>query len=85
MAPLTLNVLTDVKDMKPFLENKSYIGVNLLDFENNPTPRAVKLWGDVAKLIAQGSLTPVKPIQQFTFGEVEKAFRYMQTGMVNRT
>ncbi|KAK4494800.1 hypothetical protein PRZ48_014156 [Zasmidium cellare] len=67
-------------DMKPFLENKSYIGVNLLNFENNPTPRAVKLWSDVAKLIGNGSLKPVQPVQQFTFAEVEKAFRYMQTG-----
>ncbi|GIZ43160.1 hypothetical protein CKM354_000639800 [Cercospora kikuchii] len=67
-------------DMQPFLENKSYIGVNLLDFENNPTPRAVKLWDDVSKLINGGALRPVQPIQQFTFSEIEKAFRYMQTG-----
>ncbi|KXT06610.1 hypothetical protein AC578_8567 [Pseudocercospora eumusae] len=67
-------------DMKPFLDNKSYIGVNLLDFENNPTPRAVKLWNDVARLIGDGALKPVQPVQQFTFAEVEKAFRYMQTG-----
>ncbi|KAH9205133.1 fatty acid synthase S-acetyltransferase [Leptodontidium sp. 2 PMI_412] len=67
-------------DMKPFLDNKSYIGVNLLDFENNPTPRAIALWGDVAKLIETGSLRPVFPLQIFTLSEVEKAFRYMQTG-----
>ncbi|KAK8225326.1 beta-ketoacyl synthase domain-containing protein [Phyllosticta capitalensis] len=67
-------------DMKPFLDNKSYIGVNLLDFENNPTPRAVALWNDVAKLIQNGALRPVSPVQLFTFAEVEKAFRYMQTG-----
>ncbi|KAK7545386.1 beta-ketoacyl synthase domain-containing protein [Phyllosticta citricarpa] len=67
-------------DMKPFLDNKSYIGVNLLDFENNPTPRAVALWSDVASLIQDGALRPVSPVQLFTFAEVEKAFRYMQTG-----
>ena len=67
-------------DMQPFLENKSYIGVNLLDFENNPTPRAIRLWDDVAQLINSGSLQPVQPVQLFTFSEVEKAFRYMQTG-----
>lgn len=67
-------------DMKPFLDNKSYIGVNLLDFENNPTPRAVKLWNDVAKLIQNGSLKPVAPIMQFTMAEVEKAYRFMQAG-----
>ncbi|KAJ4142878.1 Highly reducing polyketide synthase alt5 [Fusarium oxysporum] len=37
-------------DMKPFLDNKTYIGVNLLDFENNPTPRAVALWKETANL-----------------------------------
>lgn len=67
-------------DMKPFLDNKSYIGVNLLDFENNPTPRAVALWTDVARLIQNGSMTPVSPVQLFTMSDVEKAFRYMQTG-----
>lgn len=67
-------------DMKPFLDNKSYIGVNLLDFENNPTPRAVKLWSDVAELIQDGSLKPVAPILQFTMADVEKAFRFMQAG-----
>lgn len=67
-------------DMKPFLDNKSYIGVNLLDFENNPTPRAVALWTDVARLIQSSSLKPVSPVQLFTMADVEKAFRYMQTG-----
>lgn len=67
-------------DMKPFLDNKSYIGVNLLDFENNPTPRAVALWSDVARLIQNSSLKPVSPVQLFTMADVEKAFRYMQTG-----
>ncbi|KAL1638494.1 Highly reducing polyketide synthase alt5 [Neofusicoccum ribis] len=67
-------------DMLPFLENKSYCGVNLIDFENNPTPRAVRLFGEVAELIAQGAIKPVQPVQLFSFAEVEKAFRYMQTG-----
>lgn len=67
-------------DMTPFLDNKSYIGVNLLDFENNPTPRAVALWEDVARLIQNGSLKPVAPVQLFNMAEVEKAFRYMQQG-----
>ncbi|KAF2105024.1 hypothetical protein NA57DRAFT_71219 [Rhizodiscina lignyota] len=67
-------------DMKPFLDNKSYIGVNLIAFNNNPTPRAIALWDSVSRLIQNGSIKPVKPIQLFTFAEVEKAFRYMQTG-----
>ncbi|KAG8159880.1 hypothetical protein KVR01_010517 [Diaporthe batatas] len=67
-------------DMRPFLDNKSYIGVNLLDFENNPTPRAVKLWGEVAALIRGGSLRPVAPVLQFAMADVEKAFRFMQAG-----
>ncbi|WYZ36704.1 hypothetical protein EsH8_II_000210 [Colletotrichum jinshuiense] len=67
-------------DMKPFLDNKSYIGVNLLDFENNPTPRAVALWEDTAKLIHDGYVKPIAPIQLFSMAEVEKAFRFMQAG-----
>lgn len=102
--------------MKPFLDNKSYIGVNLcmsppflwaepspimilsrglleipcleshlltslpVDFENNPTPRAIKLWSDVSKLIQDGNLKPVAPIMEFTMADVEKAFRFMQAG-----
>ncbi|TIC96982.1 Compactin diketide synthase mokB [Colletotrichum higginsianum] len=67
-------------DMKPFLDNKAYIGVNLLDFENNPTPRAVALWEDTARLIHDGSVKPIAPLQLFSMAEVEKAFRYMQAG-----
>ncbi|KZL70949.1 polyketide synthase (beta-ketoacyl synthase domain-containing protein) [Colletotrichum tofieldiae] len=67
-------------DMKPFLDNKAYIGVNLLDFENNPTPRAIALWEDTAKLIHDGSVKPIAPIQLFSMAEVEKAFRFMQAG-----
>ncbi|EFQ35173.1 beta-ketoacyl synthase domain-containing protein [Colletotrichum graminicola] len=67
-------------DMKPFLDNKAYIGVNLLDFENNPTPRAVALWEDTAKLIHDGSVRPIAPIQMFSMADVEKAFRFMQAG-----
>ncbi|KUL82178.1 hypothetical protein ZTR_09578 [Talaromyces verruculosus] len=67
-------------DMMPFLDNKSYCGVNLIDFENNPTPRAVKLFKKVAQLIQNGDIKPVTPVQLFSFSDVEKAFRYMQTG-----
>lgn len=51
-----------------------------MDFENNPTPRAIKLWNDVSKLIQDGSLKPVAPIMQFAMADVEKAFRFMQAG-----
>ncbi|KAI4710994.1 Type I Iterative PKS [Alternaria sp. Ai002NY15] len=67
-------------DMKPLLDNKSYIGVNLLDFENNPTPRAVALWHDTARMIHEGAIKPIAPLQIFTMAEVEKAFRHMQAG-----
>ncbi|XP_014551034.1 hypothetical protein COCVIDRAFT_31369 [Bipolaris victoriae FI3] len=67
-------------DMKPLLDNKSYIGVNLLEFENNPTPRAIALWNDTAKLIQERSIKPISPLQIFTMSEVEKAFRHMQAG-----
>ncbi|KAF1940979.1 hypothetical protein EJ02DRAFT_512715 [Clathrospora elynae] len=67
-------------DMKPLLDNKSYIGVNLLDFENNPTPRAVALWHDTAKMIHEKAIKPIAPLQIFTMAEVEKAFRHMQAG-----
>jgi acyl transferase domain-containing protein/NADPH:quinone reductase-like Zn-dependent oxidoreductase/SAM-dependent methyltransferase len=67
-------------EMKPLLDNKSYIGVNLLDFENNPTPRAVALWQDTAKMIHDGTIKPVAPLQIFTMTQVEKAFRHMQAG-----
>ncbi|KAF5555326.1 polyketide synthase [Fusarium napiforme] len=67
-------------DMKPFLDNKTYIGVNLLDFENNPTPRAVALWQETARLIHDGTVKPIAPLQLFSIAEVEKAFRHMQAG-----
>lgn len=54
-------------DMQPFLDNKIYAGVNLIDFENNPTPRAVALFKEVAQAIKDGKYKPVTPIQLFTF------------------
>lgn len=54
--------------MAPFLENKTYAGVNLIDFENNPTPRAVNLFREVAELIKNNTIQPVKPVMQFGFG-----------------
>ncbi|KAF5554613.1 polyketide synthase [Fusarium mexicanum] len=67
-------------DMKPFLDNKTYVGVKLLDFENNPTPRAVALWQETARLIHDGTVKPIAPLQLFSMAEVEKAFRHMQAG-----
>ncbi|RHZ56932.1 hypothetical protein CDV55_101572 [Aspergillus turcosus] len=58
--------------------NKSYCGVNLIDFENNPTPRAVALFQAVAGLMKDRVIKPVAPIQLFSFSKIEKAFRYMQ-------
>ncbi|EJT76975.1 hypothetical protein GGTG_06889 [Gaeumannomyces tritici R3-111a-1] len=49
--------------MSPFLDNKAYLGVNLLDFENNPTPRAVALWEATVELIHSGAVKPVQPVQ----------------------
>jgi hypothetical protein len=48
-------------------QNKSYCGVNLIDFENNPTPRAVALFRSVAGLIKDRVIKPVKPVQLFSF------------------
>ncbi|KAI9339502.1 hypothetical protein DFJ73DRAFT_947975 [Zopfochytrium polystomum] len=62
-------------DMMPFLDNKSYFGINLLVFEDNPTPRAVALWDETARLIHSGKIRPVSPIQTFSTAETEMAFR----------
>ncbi|KAH8588309.1 beta-ketoacyl synthase domain-containing protein [Bisporella sp. PMI_857] len=67
-------------DMAPFLQNKTYAGVNLTEFENNASPRAVALFQAVGQLIISGKIKPVKPVQLFTFSEAEQAFRHMQTG-----
>lgn len=58
--------------MMPFLDNKTYAGVNLIDFENNPTPRAVALFREVGKLITDGKLKPVNPVMLFNFRYVPK-------------
>ncbi|KAI7762967.1 hypothetical protein LZL87_013069 [Fusarium oxysporum] len=67
-------------DMKPFLDNKTYIGVNVIDFENNPTPRAVELRKGTASLIHDGIVKPIAPPQLFSMAEVEQAFRHIQAG-----
>ncbi len=47
---------------------------------NNPAPRVVAAWNSTANLMRTGAVQTPKPIQVFGLAEVEKAFRYMQTG-----
>ena len=67
-------------DMSPFLDNKSYFGINLSDFMNNPAPRVAACWDAVASLVSSGVAQAPKPIRVFGVSEVEQAFRYMQAG-----
>lgn len=39
---------------------------------------------EVIRLVAEHAIQPVKPIQVFSFGEIEQAFRMMQNGKAYR-
>ena len=67
-------------DMEPFLANRSFIGANLLEFTNNPTPRSIRLAKKVNEMLFNKVIKPVTPLTVFTFSQFEQAFRHMQTG-----
>ena len=67
-------------DMKPFLKNTMFAGVNLEDMMISDPPRVSKLVSKVMKLFEEGAIGCIRPIVVHDFTNVESAFREMQRG-----
>ncbi|KAI1273287.1 hypothetical protein F5Y07DRAFT_391401 [Xylaria sp. FL0933] len=67
-------------DMRPFLENTLFAGVNLERMMVVNPQRSSKLVSQVLELFEQGAIGHIRPIAVHDFTEVESVFRAMQRG-----
>ncbi|KAI1345755.1 hypothetical protein F5Y01DRAFT_320442 [Xylaria sp. FL0043] len=67
-------------DMRPFLENTLFAGVNLERMMVVNPQRSSKLVSQVLELFEQGEIGHIRPIAVHDFTEVESVFRAMQRG-----
>ncbi|KAJ4388197.1 hypothetical protein N0V93_008804 [Gnomoniopsis smithogilvyi] len=67
-------------DLKPFLDNRSYMCVDLHQLGVHRLDIAHGLWRLMMQYLEDGHIQPIRPIQAFPAEDVEAAFRYMQKG-----
>ncbi|KAI0453135.1 hypothetical protein F5B21DRAFT_505692 [Xylaria acuta] len=67
-------------DMRPFLENTLFAGVNLERMMVVDPQRSFNLVSQVLKLFEQGAIGLIRPIAVHDFTDVESVFRTMQRG-----
>jgi NADPH:quinone reductase-like Zn-dependent oxidoreductase len=67
-------------DMSKFRRNVTFAAVDLVDLFLYKGPRMHHLLKNVMELIESAKVSPVAPINSFPASEIQKAFRYMQSG-----
>ena len=67
--------------MAPFEKSASYIAVGYELISAYKGTIAAETMRQVMDMFARGALTPLEPITVYSMSEVEKAFRFMQSGM----
>ncbi|KAK8045422.1 hypothetical protein PG993_005446 [Apiospora rasikravindrae] len=66
-------------DMKPFLRNVSFHGVDMIDLRNYDVATTSRVFSEVRDLLDKRIIRPVHPITPYPMSQVEEAFRLMQT------
>ncbi|KAJ5822474.1 hypothetical protein N7447_004814 [Penicillium robsamsonii] len=67
-------------EMGPFVRSTLFASLDLITLREQRDKEVRRIFGAVNELLAKGEIRPVGPITRFGMGEVEKAFRTMQTG-----
>lgn len=67
-------------EMRPFLNNITFAGLDIAVLITEYPDRCEKLGKQVRELLHQGAIRPLKDVLQYSFGEVEQAFRLVQSG-----
>lgn len=67
-------------DLTPFLDNRSYMCVDLHQLGVHRLDIAHRLWKMMMQYLEAGHIQPIRPIKPFPAEDVEAAFRYMQKG-----
>lgn len=72
--------LRDNLPLLPFLRNITFASVDLGVVAERARPLMAKLMAETMKLVVENSLQPPRPLHVFQTSEVEKAFRFLQSG-----
>nr|ALQ32782.1 putative polyketide synthase [Fusarium babinda] len=67
-------------DMRPFLDNITFSGLDILTQVINYPARFEAIGNQVVELLQKGAIAPLNNLARYSFGEVSKAFRLMQSG-----
>ncbi|TWU77398.1 putative PKS-like protein biosynthetic cluster [Metarhizium rileyi] len=67
-------------EMRPFLNNITFAGVDIAALVTEYPDKCEELGLQVLELLEQGVIRPLKNITRYGFGQVEEAFRLMQSG-----
>ncbi|KAF5021541.1 hypothetical protein F66182_6423 [Fusarium sp. NRRL 66182] len=67
-------------DMRPFLDNTTFSGLDILTQVINYPDRFEAIGKHVVELLKKGAIAPLDNLARYSFGEVSKAFRLMQSG-----
>lgn len=67
-------------DLTPFLDNRSYMCVDLHQLGVHRIDIAHRLWQMMMQYLEDGYIEPIRPIKAFPAKDIEAAFRYMQKG-----
>ncbi|CAN8096766.1 unnamed protein product [Discula destructiva] len=67
-------------DLTPFLDNRSYMCVDLHQLGVHRIDIAHRLWKLMMQYLRDGHIHPIRPIKTFPSKDVVAAFRYMQKG-----
>ncbi|KXJ85338.1 hypothetical protein Micbo1qcDRAFT_223400 [Microdochium bolleyi] len=67
-------------DMRPFLSNTLFAGVNLEHMMSHDPQRGAELVAKVLRLFQHGDIDLIKPISVYDFSDMESVFRQMQRG-----
>jgi NADPH:quinone reductase-like Zn-dependent oxidoreductase len=66
--------------MLPFSKNASFHAIDLNEARKYQPALLRRLRNDIMSLLAESKICPPQPIHVYGVGEVEKAFRYLQSG-----
>ncbi|KAJ5672272.1 hypothetical protein N7507_001399 [Penicillium longicatenatum] len=66
--------------MLPFAKNASFHAIDLNEARKYQPRILEQLRNDISTLLAEGRISPPQPIHLFGVGEIEQAFRYLQSG-----
>ncbi|KAH7489416.1 Reducing polyketide synthase [Fusarium oxysporum f. sp. matthiolae] len=67
-------------DMRPFLDNITFSGLDILTQVISYPDRFEAIGNQVVELLSKNAISPLNNLARYSFGEVSKAFRLMQSG-----